>query len=160
MSTDSTRTIVVGYDGSPSSHAAITHAVDRLGDGGHLVVVHAHDVPGDYVGASYYQAMLTANLEANEVVKLSLESDVRLASVDWEADFVAGRAADVIARVARTRGADEIVIGTRGLGRVRALLGSVAHEVIHQAECPVTVIPERMVDMTAADAGDALLAIG
>jgi nucleotide-binding universal stress UspA family protein len=155
-----TRTIVVGYDGSPSSQAAISYAVDRLGDDGHLVVVHAHDIPADHVGASYYQAMLTTNLEANEAVRLTLEGDARLAAVDWEPDFVAGRAADVIARVARTRAADEIVIGTRGVGRVRALLGSVAHEVIHQAECPVTVIPERMVAATAVDAGDALLMIG
>jgi hypothetical protein len=29
---------------------------------------------------------------------------------------------------------------------MRALLGSVAHELIHLAPCPVTVIPERMVD--------------
>ena len=160
MSTDSTRTIVVGYDGSPSSHAAIDHAIDRLNPDDHLVVVHAHDVPGEHVGSSYYQAMLTTNLEASEAVKLTLEANTRLASVDWEPDFVAGRAADVIARVARARAADEIVIGTRGVGRVRALLGSVAHEVIHQAECPVTVIPERMVDTHAADAGDAVLAVG
>jgi nucleotide-binding universal stress UspA family protein len=36
--------------------------------------------------------------------------------------------------VANVRGADEIVIGTRGFGRVRALLGSVAHELIHLAD--------------------------
>ena len=41
--------------------------------------------------------------------------------------------------------ADEI-IGTRGYGRARALLGSVAHELIHLADCPITVIPERVVD--------------
>lgn len=27
------------------------------------------------------------------------------------------------------------------------LLGSVAHEVLHRAHCPVTVIPERMIDL-------------
>ena len=39
--------------------------------------------------------------------------------------------------------ASEIVIGTRGFGRARALLGSVAHDLIHRARCPVTVIPAR-----------------
>ena len=39
--------------------------------------------------------------------------------------------------------ASEIVVGTRGFGRARALLGSVAHDLIHRAGCPVTVIPER-----------------
>ena len=47
---------------------------------------------------------------------------------------------------------DEIIIGTRGFGRARALLGSVAHELIHLADCPVTVIPERAVDRAAAQA--------
>jgi nucleotide-binding universal stress UspA family protein len=48
--------------------------------------------------------------------------------------------------VAEVRGADEIIVGTRGFGRARALFGSVAHELIHLAECPITVIPERVVD--------------
>jgi len=41
----------------------------------------------------------------------------------------------------------------RWRGRVRALLGSVAHELILLVTCPVTVIPERMVrDRESADA--------
>ena len=52
-------------------------------------------------------------------------------------------------RVAATREADEIIVGTRGYGRARALLGSVAHELIHLADCPITVIPERVVDRAA-----------
>ena len=43
--------------------------------------------------------------------------------------------------MARVRGADEIVVGARGLGRVRALLGSVSHELLHVADRPVVVIP-------------------
>ena len=35
---------------------------------------------------------------------------------------------------------------------VCGLLGSVAHELIHLAVCPVTVIPERMVEPRAAKA--------
>jgi nucleotide-binding universal stress UspA family protein len=44
--------------------------------------------------------------------------------------------------VAEARGADEIIIGTRGFGRVRAVIGSVAHELLHEAARPLTVIPE------------------
>jgi hypothetical protein len=43
-----------------------------------------------------------------------------------------------------------IVIGSRGVGRVRALLGSVAHAVLHRAHCPVTVITERAVEQRTA----------
>lgn len=52
--------------------------------------------------------------------------------------------ADAIARVAEARHADEIIVGTRGFGRARAVLGSVSHELLHLASCPVTVLPERV----------------
>ena len=113
---------------------------------GHLIVVHSHGVPPDYVGAPFYQEMLDQSGEKAKLVMDELEASTpRLHGISYEADVVAGAAPDAICRVARVRGADEIVIGSRGVGRFRALLGSVAHEVLHQAACPVTVIPERMV---------------
>jgi nucleotide-binding universal stress UspA family protein len=65
--------------------------------------------------------------------------------IDWEPELIGGPAARAIADVATVRDADEIILGTRGFGRMRALLGSVAHELIHLAPCPVVVIPERVV---------------
>ena len=66
--------------------------------------------------------------------------------MSWEAEVIGASPARAIADTARARDADEIIVGTRGYGRARALLGSVAHELIHLAECPITVIPERVVD--------------
>jgi nucleotide-binding universal stress UspA family protein len=77
-----------------------------------------------------------------------------LSDVDWESELIGGPAAQAIADVAAARRADEIVVGTRGFGRMRALLGSVAHELIHLARCPVTVIPERMVDPRESETAD------
>ena len=74
-----------------------------------------------------------------------------LANAEWYPEVIAGAPAKAIADVAAARKADEIVVGSRGHGRARALLGSVSHELIHLATCPVTVIPERAVDATAAD---------
>jgi nucleotide-binding universal stress UspA family protein len=51
----------------------------------------------------------------------------------------------VIADLAEEIDADEIIVGTRGAGRAGALMGSVAHELLHVARRPVTVIPERAV---------------
>ena len=42
--------------------------------------------------------------------------------------------------------ATEIIVGARGLGRVRALLGSVSHELLHIADRPVLVIPTAAVE--------------
>jgi nucleotide-binding universal stress UspA family protein len=139
--------VVVGYDGSPAALAAVERGIDRVGVTGHLVVVIAHHVANDYVGASYYQEMLNDSLDvANEMVaELKLSSE-RLGTVDWEHDLVQGPAGAVISSVAETRGADEIIIGTRGHGRFRSALGSVALDVLHRAHCPVLVIPQRMIE--------------
>lgn len=152
MSSTPHPTVVVGYDGSSAALAAVERGIDRVGTTGHLVVVIAHLVPADFVGASYYQAMLNDALAAANGILTELKSSCeRLASVDWEPDLVEGAAGPVISRVAETRNADEIVIGTRGLGRFRAALGSVAMDVLHRANCPVVVIPQRMFDTSARD---------
>ena len=52
-----------------------------------------------------------------------------------------GGAGSTIAEYAQEAGCDEIVMGTRGLGRIGGLvLGSVATQVVHLAELPVTLI--------------------
>ena len=144
-------TIVVGYDGSRSALAAVKHAIDRVGPDGRLVVVHAYLTPTDHIGASYYTEMVeNASQLATDLLD-GLEQDCeRLATIEYERDLAVGSAATAIVRAAETRDAAEIVIGSRGVGRMRALLGSVAHDVIHRAHCPVTVIPERMADQHAA----------
>jgi nucleotide-binding universal stress UspA family protein len=134
--------IVVGYDGSPSSRAALRLAVDRVG-GGKIFLVHGYEAPADYWGGEHYDQLLHVALARGEDL-LEGASDVepRLARVDHELELIAGRPAEVIASVARTRAADEIIVGTRGFGRLRGALGSVAHALLHEAECPVTVIPD------------------
>jgi len=52
-----------------------------------------------------------------------------------------GHPARVLARVAAEQGADEIVVGARGTSRLRAMLGSVTHAILHEADCPVVVVP-------------------
>ena len=147
----SSRTIVVGYDGSPSAHAAVEHAIDRAGPAGRLVLVHAYQVPADYVGATYYSGMVEDAAQHAADMMDGLERDCeRVLGVDYERDISTGAAAPAIVGAAEAYRADEIVVGSRGVGRVRALLGSVAHDVLHRATCPVTVIPERMVDAWTA----------
>ena len=144
--------IVVGYDGSPASRAALACAAERAGEVGQIHIVHAYSVPADYLGAPNYQLLLDAALgRARERVGcIEDESGADLAGVAWKTEIIGESPARAIAAVAKTRNADEIIIGTRGFGRARALFGSVAHELIHLAECPITVIPERAVDRHAS----------
>ena len=148
------RCIVVGYDGSPASRAALAHAADRAGEDGKVWVVHAYAVPTDWIAGPPFQELLDIQLNRARdlMAALKAESGADLHGVSWEAEVIGDPPARAIAHVAATRDADEIVLGTRGFGRARALLGSVAHEVIHLAECPVTVIPERAVERAEARA--------
>lgn len=152
MPTHENATIVVGFDGSPASRAAVEHAVGRVPAGGRLVVVSAYEVPADHIGTPYYQDMLDVTVRKAEQDLRALEAECPgLASVAYEADLVPGHGAGAILAAAEAREAGEIVVGTRGHGRLRSLvLGSVAQAVIHDAACPVLVIPERMVTASAA----------
>lgn len=58
--------------------------------------------------------------------------------VDWE--LVRGRPAEVIIDEARRTGADVVVLGSRGHGRLQGLLlGSISTEVADRAPCPVLI---------------------
>jgi nucleotide-binding universal stress UspA family protein len=143
--------IVAGFDGSAASRAALSLAVARARPDGRVVVVHAFGSPhGRYDGVSY-QRQLDAALGRARTLLAQLPEEVPgLASIDWATELLAGPPAKAIADVADVEHASEILIGTRGLGHARALLGSVAHGLIHRARCPVTVVPERALPLTAA----------
>ena len=153
MTVQTPSSIIVGYDASPASRASLALAVERAA-GRRIFVVHAYDAPAEFWGNEHYQEVLARALTRGEQLLAGLEHEPVLAGADIETELIPGQPAQVLTTVAETRGADEIIVGTRGFGRVRAVLGSVAHELLHIAPCPVTVIPERAVERLtrAADA--------
>jgi nucleotide-binding universal stress UspA family protein len=140
----SRRCIVAGFDGSPASRAAVSLAVQRAQPDGRVVVVHAFAQPDSWYGGPNYQTLLDRALgHAQELLAHIAEEVPGLASLDWSTEVLAGPPAAALVNVADVEHASEIVVGTRGFGRARAVLGSVAHDLIHRARCPVTVIPAR-----------------
>ena len=137
--------VVVGYDGTRASRAAVGLGLEHVQAGGHLIVVRAYavdaeDAHGPFAGAQLEEA---ADLAARSIDALA-EDEPRLAFVSWERVVLEGDAARVLCRVAADRDADALIVGTRGLDRIGVLLGSVATDVLHLADRPVTVIPDRM----------------
>jgi nucleotide-binding universal stress UspA family protein len=143
--------LVVGYDGSPESRAALSLAVQRAAPGGRVVVVHAIDPPEGRWDGVAYQHQLDSALERARAQLASLPDEVPgLASLDWSTELLTGSPAAGLADVAEFHDATEILVGTRGFGRARSLLGSVSHALLHYAACPVTVIPRRALQAAPA----------
>lgn len=135
---DRARTLVVGYDGSPTARAALDWAAERAGEGGTIYVVHAFDLPPDMLGGSTYMHAAAEHKEHGRNVLAALPE---LPGITLERELIGGHAGEAIARIAETRGADEIVVGSRGFSPLRGALGSTSHELLSRAPCPVVVIP-------------------
>jgi Phosphate transporter family/Universal stress protein family len=65
-------TIVVGYDGSEASRAVVTFAARRAGRRGRVFVVHAFDLPPDFLESPNYDSLLGAPVSTTHVVASSV----------------------------------------------------------------------------------------
>jgi nucleotide-binding universal stress UspA family protein len=127
--------ILLAVDGSEHSKKAAAAAAEiAQGSGGEVHVLHVHEV-----GAF---ASLESSVESQALVDGVVE-ELLGAGVKAVGDAVGARTGSTAATVldgARTLDSDLIVMGTRGLSDFSGLLlGSVAHKVIHHADCPVLV---------------------
>jgi len=138
--------ILVPVDGSPASLRAVDFAIELMGQrpGTSLVLLHVHNIPA--LGLASASEAATGWLEeaASQSSTKALKDAIRKCeggNVVFETLTGAGQPAETIADVARNEGADQIVMGTRGLGGIKGLLlGSVATQVIHLVEVPITLI--------------------
>jgi nucleotide-binding universal stress UspA family protein len=133
-------TFVVGYDGSAEARRALEVAAARARPGGTVVVVHAAPSASEWLDSSFYANAVAARLRREDEILDEL-ANVDLGDVKLEVELVDGSPAEALVRAARARDALEIVVGSRGLGAIRAALGSVSHEVLRHADRPVVVVP-------------------
>jgi nucleotide-binding universal stress UspA family protein len=133
--------IVVGYDGSPAARNALEHAARQAGSDGTLLVVHAYAPPPDWIGHPDYQRILDVHRKRGEALLAEAAQSAALDAVDVETDLLADHPAEAILAAADAHHADEIVVGSRGFGPMRAALGSVGLRVLRSAACPVLVVP-------------------
>ena len=143
-------TIVVGYDGSPDSCAALDAAIDHVAPGGavHVVTVlddrtlteierMLRDVPPDLRDRS------PARLEPEAVLRRCL-ADARLLTsargIAHHGYLLEGEAAAVLLDITARLDADLIAIGCHGLGPDRRFMrGSVAARVAHHSPSSVFI---------------------
>ncbi len=135
--------VVVGYDGSPSARLALEWAAETARQlGSRLTIVHSVNlsmVPAfPAVDLSHVEPML------EQAAKSLVDEGAEHASSVLEASHIstqywlgspAGQLVDA------SRGADLLIVGSRGRGRLRSgILGSTSYAVTAHAHCPVVVV--------------------
>ena len=139
--------ILIPVDGSPASLRAVDFAIEMVAQdpSTSLVLLHVQNTRAiELAGAS--EAMDTEWLrEAGSLASAKALKDAigkcEHAGVAFEALVRTGQIAEAVGQVAREENVKHIVMGTRGLGGIQGLLlGSVAMQVIHLAEVPITLI--------------------
>jgi len=136
--------VLVPVDGSEPAHRATLHVL-HLAARGLSVEVHLLNVRPAVrgVAASLVSAGDLENFHREEGMKALEESRqlVEAAGLKPHAHVCVGDSGEMILAFARRLNADQIVMGTRGLGPVTGLLlGSVARHVVGGAPVPVTLV--------------------
>ncbi|MGB9669410.1 MAG: universal stress protein [Anaerolineales bacterium] len=134
--------IVLGIDGSEHALRAAKVAGELARSmNAQLIVVTAYDPIPSYIGEPNLQEAISARLhEANAILEKGVK-EVGEVPAGVESEAIEGSAAEVVLDVARVRGADLIVVGSRGLGKLSGLLlGSQSQKIIQHATCPVLVV--------------------
>ena len=141
--------VVVGFDGSGGAEQALQEAISEAKlRGAELRVVSAWRMPVDvYGGAGGFAPPVdgsTFDLLRDSVTQSVNDAVARAreAGVQAEGEVVEGSPANVLLDEAEN--ATLVVVGNRGHGGVGSLfLGSVSHQVVNRAPCPVLVVRER-----------------
>jgi nucleotide-binding universal stress UspA family protein len=131
---------VVAVDFADLSDRAAQAAIDAVGDGGIVELVHVmpyvSEDPFAVESEEPYARWTNAHLEAL-TKRLVIPPGVTVSRV-----ALRGRAAGTLLEYAQTSGADFIATGTHGRGFVaRTLLGSVATSLLRGAKCGVLSVP-------------------
>lgn len=145
-----TRLILCATDGAPSAQKALEFAADLARErAGKLLVMHVPQTHGSslmILGLEEFERVEHIRVAEAEMLRGAAERVAEQGACfarergapNIEAVVAEGDPAGRIVEVARDRGADIVVIGSRGLGDL--LLGSVSHKVAHLAPCTCIIV--------------------
>ncbi len=130
---------MVGVDGSDGSRAALHWAVDEaIRRDGELELVHTWHIT--YAGEYLVPNSGDLQQAGREILDAASSEAQELGAEVAGANLVSGSAAHAL--LERAKGADLLVVGSRGRGGFGALLlGSTSQQCVHHAPCPVVVVP-------------------
>ena len=131
--------IVVGYDGTDSSKAALDAAIELAKDlGDPVLAVFGYGV--NPMGGEVKDHVQTLKEHGEKVTAEAVER-AGAGGAKAEAVLADQEGADALIAVANDRNARMIVVGSRGEGPIRgAILGATAYRLVHTSETPVLVV--------------------
>ena len=136
--------ILIPVDGSPASTQALKLAIDQLPKASFVIVNVQNPATLNFGGGGGIMPLEWIEQQEEEATRKALQGAVAVcgeAGVTYVTRSERGAIAETIDRVAREEHVAQIFMGTRGLGGVRGLvLGSVATQLLHLAEVPVTLV--------------------
>lgn len=151
--------VLVPYDKSDPSKRALAQALDLMagvpdGEVTVLTVVDWHDFNAEtFKIASRMSGVMGDAVDMGSIADVGREAAREeservaedIADIIGDADIVSiavvnGSPHDSITAYADEGGYDCIVMGHRGLGAMRGVLGSVCYSVLHKTSCPVLVV--------------------
>jgi nucleotide-binding universal stress UspA family protein len=151
--------ILLATDGSESARAATSFALELArATGWGIEAVCAWTLPA--VAYAYSPFSIAPQVAASEkqnaaAVVEALEQQAEEAGVQLRARVLEGIPAAAIREHAAESRSTLLVVGSHGRSAVkRMLFGSVAHALLHDAPCPVLVVPSALVATPSADVGE------
>lgn len=138
-------TILVPIDGSEQARRALKYAINLIKEGftADIHIINIQPIVLPLGELPLIDADLIEKAQQEQAKKLLKSAGALLdkAALKYSKHFEIGPIAGSIVNYAKSHSCDSIVMGTRGMGAFGNLvLGSIANQVIHQAEIPVTLI--------------------
>lgn len=133
--------ILLPVDGSPTSLAAVRHALQLRAEGldASYVLLNVQEPPSLYEVVVAHDAEVLSDVRRAAGVDLlaGAEALLQAAGAEWESEVAGGEPGALIVELLENYGCDAVVMGAG-----EASLGSVAEAVLRHAPVPVTVVRE------------------
>ena len=135
--------IVVGIDGSPHSRRTLEFTVEEARRRGATIdAVYAYAPPVYWSAPEFGVLIPRPESEVVEDARALLDRELAEVPEDVRVEHVVVEGPAARALLETARGADLLVVGSRGRGGFMGLLlGSTSHQVVTHETCPVVVVP-------------------
>lgn len=136
--------ILVAYDGSHLSERSLQQAIEMVTDNPEkelYVVSVVNYQTGAMTNAVMYNNIKKEIVEEMEQAMTGVKDKLNNLPIKSNVELLDGNPGKTISAYAKDKQIDLIIMGSRGLGGIKEVfLGSVSHEVLKHAHCPVLII--------------------